>query len=349
MPPGITARGGGLICRRCYRLRHYGRNEGETTAREAAGRQIAKALIPAEAVVAVTEPGDFEGGLPPAGTLPKDKPIILVLNKMDLLPPKSVLREVLDWVRARWQTETGLTPVTVMAVSALRGIGLDKLGREMRKCSGPRRILALVGATSVGKSTLLNELLDDSRSKERTTVSRFPGTTQAANKWYLKGFNLTLFDTPGFSPGDRLLDRLCPACAALLVPERSLTSKMFQLRPEQAVLFGGYAAFNLLGAEPRTVFCYTSDRVPVHRTSTSRVEELLAARPAWLMPRACSVCGPVKGWRAEEISLNAGEDLTLAGLGWFSLRGGPAEIRAVYPEGVRLTRRPALFGPREPT
>jgi ribosome biogenesis GTPase A len=194
---------------------------------------------------------------------------------------------------------------------------------------------------------LLRRLFAQAGETAAPTVSRFPGTTQAAMRWHLERADLTIYDTPGFLPGDRLTDKLCPACAANLVPDKALSSKLYGIQPGQALIFGGWAAFALLEEEPRTFLAYAGDKVSFHRTRLEKAEELLHTRPDWLLPWACAACRLPGAWRTEEASLAEGEDLAVAGLGWISLRGGPARLRVILPDGVRFSRRPALFGRRK--
>ncbi|NLG83070.1 MAG: hypothetical protein GX493_00360, partial [Firmicutes bacterium] len=201
----------------------------------------------------------------------------------------------------------------------------------------------VVGATSVGKSTLLRRLLP---AGQGPTVARFPGTTQAPLGWELAEHGLILYDTPGLSPGDRLTDLLCPACAALLVPARRLAGKLFPLAPGGAVLFGGFASFVLEEGPECVVLLYAGEEVRLHRTKTAKAERLLAEGPPWLTPRRCGTCSRLPFAHPVLVELKSGEDLAVAGLGWISLRGGPAAIRATVPVGVIWAKRPALFGPR---
>lgn len=345
LPPDLDAADPRTVCRRCYRLRHYGRAEGRPLAGTEAERQIARAVASAGLAAVLLDLGDFEGSLPPRHLLPADKPLLLVINKMDLLPPKAKPDEVERWARERWRAaDLGPQPRAVVGVSAVRGGGLAALRGVLGRHCGPDRTAAFVGATSVGKSTLLRQFLARAGTAALPTASCFPGTTQAATRWRLG--DLTIYDTPGFVPGDRMLDRLCPDCAARLVPERGLAGRLYRLTPGQAVVFGGLSAFILRGAEPRVLLCYAAEPVPLHRTGAEKAYALLSERPGWLMPRDCARCRPDRPPRRETRALEAGEDLAVAGLGWISLRGGPGSIEAAVPEGVRVVRRPALFGPR---
>lgn len=342
LPPGVKS--GGALCRRCYRLIHYGAHEGRPPSRDQALEQVAKAIAGADVVTVIAEIADFDGGLPGAGLIPADKPAILAINKIDLLPPKARPAEVVTWAEARWR-RTVVAPAlrAALAVSAVEGTGMAALLDEMRR--GNSRRAVVIGATSVGKSTVIRRLLADGEAAP--TVSRLPGTTQAVTAWRLRRKGLVILDTPGLVPGDRLIDILCPACAAKLLPRQAMSSKLFSLRPGQAVVFGGFAAFILDGGEPRTFLCYAGDEIRLHRTTEAKALAHLEEKPAWLLPWACAACrnrAPAR--RIEAVPLEPHEDLAVAGLGWISLRGGAAVIKAVLPEGVRLIRRPAMFGMR---
>ena len=277
LPPELAETDGARFAAGAIVSRHYGRAEGRPLAPAEARRWIGKALDAADAVLVVTEIGDFEGSLPPPGLLPADKPVILVINKIDLLPPKAVTAGD-KGMGTRPLARRRAWPAGQRRGGGQRGAGdgtAEHLFPVMRKLGGPRRALAVIGATSVGKSTLLRRLLAGAGAVPSPTVSRFPGTTQAAMSWRLERDGLTIYDTPGFLPGDRLTDLLCPDCAAQLVTEHALTSKLFGLEPGQALVFGGFAAFVLQGTEPRTFLAYAGDHVVLHRTGAEKAEELL--------------------------------------------------------------------------
>lgn len=66
--------------------------------------------------------------------------------------------------------------------------------------------IAVIGVSNVGKSNLINLLLD----KKINTVSKFSGTTKKMieNKKRTKEFKLAIIDTPGLIPDGRLSDLL---------------------------------------------------------------------------------------------------------------------------------------------
>ena len=113
------------------------------------------------------------------------RPVILI-NKSDLADdPASLIREILP-------VSTG---IPVLPVSALDGGGFDRLGSFLI----PGTTIVLIGSSGVGKSTLINRLLDrpvQETSGIRTYDGKGRHTTTVRQLFVLKGGAL-MIDTPG--------------------------------------------------------------------------------------------------------------------------------------------------------
>ena len=127
---------------------------------------------------------------------------VILLNKADLRPDlEEVLGEVALVARG----------APVVALSALEGGGIDAL----RPYLAPRRTVALLGSSGVGKSTLINRLLGEERFRTAEVSDPEAGrgrhTTTTRELVVLPGGAL-LIDTPGMRElqpwtGDDGLDR----------------------------------------------------------------------------------------------------------------------------------------------
>ena len=77
---------GQLICQRCYRITHYG-EAGTFTSEPGRIRQsIIKAISLSDLLIIVADFADLAGSLPVWSELLANKPYILIINKIDLLP-----------------------------------------------------------------------------------------------------------------------------------------------------------------------------------------------------------------------------------------------------------------------
>ena len=364
-----------LLCRRCYRLRHYGSFEETEIDADLPGL-VRAAAAKADLSLLVVDFFDLEGSLAPDWPSLLSRRIILLVNKGDLLPPRTSRREVAAWAEALWAKRfPGHRLEAVKTVSAIeRGLARanPEGGVSLRSLAlPPGGKVVIAGVTNSGKSSLLRRLLaaadpekqqgkqgrrerHGSRGgqKMRTpapapvgpTVSAYPGTTQGVTTWILEKYGIELLDTPGLVPGTRMTDHLCPACAGRLLPDRRLNVKLWELPPGGAVLFGNLAACRNLSSSPRTMVFFAGDRLTLHRTSSGKAETLLAQAPDWLRA-ACPKCPGWNGRRLEQaVEIRPGQEFYISGLGWLGVKKEPAALHLSVPEKVEAGLRPALLG-----
>ncbi|XP_050357336.1 nitric oxide-associated protein 1 [Nymphalis io] len=117
-----------------------------------------------------------------------DRPIIIVANKVDLLPGdsigylKRIKESLMSEIKKTRLREANIKYVAL--ISAKTGYGVEDLISAMFKLWLYKGDVFLVGCTNVGKSSLFNVLLQSDYCKvhavdivKRATVSRWPGTT----------------------------------------------------------------------------------------------------------------------------------------------------------------------------
>lgn len=105
-----------------------------------------------------------------------NNPVLLAVNKTDLLPKVTNWNKVRNWVQKQAK-EQGLRTVDVVLCSAKQNQGFDRL-LELVGTYREDRDVYVVGGTNVGKSTLINRLIRDySDLEQELTTSRYPGTT----------------------------------------------------------------------------------------------------------------------------------------------------------------------------
>ncbi|XP_046386406.1 nitric oxide-associated protein 1 [Ischnura elegans] len=121
-------------------------------------------------------------------------PVILIGNKVDLLPPDchGYLNRVKNRMREIFKSNGHLNVKDVFLVSSSSGIGIESLITKLFSTWKNYGDIYLVGLTNVGKSSLFNALLNSDLCKALTaaeiqcaTTSPWPGTTLGVLKFPL--------------------------------------------------------------------------------------------------------------------------------------------------------------------
>jgi ribosome biogenesis GTPase A len=304
---------GGVLCARCFSLRHYGRPA--SAAAEAAmpgfdlgasvGRRLALQKFRRAVVLAVVDLADFDGSLPraalralaprvSAGRLPRDFRFVIAATKADLLPPAATAKRVEAWVRRR-AAQGGLPrPAAVHIVSAGSGgagggggacggggAGVRRLLVELREAAGQRGDVYVVGAQNAGKSSLVNALRAAAglpRSRD-VTAAPLPGTTLGVV--LVPGLlrrGAALLDTPGVPHPYQLHSLLSADEARLLVPRRRLRPRTFRLGPGQSVALGGVGRVDVIACPGATMYLtvWAADALVTHLGRTESADALRA-------------------------------------------------------------------------
>ncbi|MCK7484131.1 MAG: 50S ribosome-binding GTPase [Bacillus subtilis] len=129
-------------------------------------------------IVKVVDIFDFSGSFVPAiKRLTGNKDVILVGNKMDLLPKNVKHEKILLWLKQMLASE-GFSVLDSMLASAKYGHNMDELMELILKHKGKRNVY-IVGSTNVGKSKIVNQILRRylGHPVDVVTVSSTPGTT----------------------------------------------------------------------------------------------------------------------------------------------------------------------------
>ena len=350
VPPHVALRGGPVLCRRCFRINHYGQEtENSPVDGESALGIVLDVVERADVCLFIVDILDFEGSFAEDVLRAAAGKLVVAVNKVDLLPSKTPSDEVAAWVRARLDAKR-IKYAGVHCVSAATGFGMRVLLDAVRAAAGKNGKVGLVGATNVGKSTLLSKWLKG--EQEGPTVSRYPGTTVGVVGRTLDGLQLEVLDTPGLVTRGRMTDILCRKCAAHLVPDAAISSKLLRLGPRQGVAFDGLSAVVPVGGEEETmVLAFAAGGVPVERLNEDKLDRWIGARSTENQESICGECRQrlaKSGWEVVETHVGEMEDLAIHGLGWLSPRHRPVRVRVTVPAGAMVTTRPRLIGPKEP-
>jgi hypothetical protein len=335
-----------IICQRCFRIRHYNDASRVAVDQDEFRRMLGHIAGTRSLVVHIVDIFDFEGSL--ISGLQRyvgDNPVVLVVNKIDLLPKVSNWNRILNWVQ-RQAREQGLKIAGAVLCSARKNIGFDRVITEVAEQRRGRDVY-VVGATNVGKSTLINRMIRDySDLDTELTTSQYPGTTLDLVKIPLDDGRL-MIDTPGIVYKHRLTELVPKNALKHLMPDRPIKPAVYQLNKGQSLFFGGYARFDFIRGDRQSFTCYLSNAIPIHRTKLERADELYRQHKGeMLSPPDREELELLPGWVKYPFHIPGGSrlDVYVSGLGWVKVNGeSGAEVMVHAPKGVKVALRHSLI------
>lgn len=336
----------GTICRRCFRIKHY--NEvAEVSLSDDDFRNILHNIGNSQAlVVKIVDIFDFNGSLIPGiHRYIGNNPLLLVGNKLDLLPKQVNTRKMKHWMNVRAH-EWGLKPVDVMLISGLKGHNIYELVQKIDVLRKGRDVY-VVGTTNVGKSTIINRLLKDfgEGNDLELTTSRFPGTTLDLIEIPLDGRS-SLFDTPGVINAGQMVHFVSPQDLKRIIPTKPVNPKVYQLKEGQTLFFGALARFDFVQGTPQSFVVYMSNEVPIHRTKLEKADQLYREHAGEMLSppnKEMLQCMPALQKHSFTIAKGEKKDVVISGLGWITLQGEAAKIVVHAPKGTAVVLRPSLL------
>ncbi|MFC0395512.1 ribosome biogenesis GTPase YqeH [Paenibacillus mendelii] len=334
------------ICQRCFRIKNYNEAASVAIDHDEFLRLLGGIAATDSLVVHIVDLFDFEGSL--ISGLQRfvgNNPVLLVVNKMDLLPKGANHNRLRNWVQKQAKSQ-GLRTVDVVLCSAKKNIGFDRVIEALGEYRGNRDVY-VVGATNVGKSTLINRLIHDYSDLERElTTSRYPGTTLDAVHIPLDDGNV-IIDTPGIVYPHRMTEVVPRGVLQALLPEKEIKPLVYQLNAKQTLFIGALARFDFVEGDRQSFTLYISSGLTVHRTKLERADELYNDHKGELLsPPNKEQLEEIPAWTRHRLTIRRGTetDVFISGLGWIHVNGTTGALVDVYaPKGIRVLMRDALI------
>lgn len=333
-----------IYCRRCFRLRHYNEVADIELTDDDFLTMLNEISSKDALVVNLVDVFDLNGTMISGmQRFAGDNPLIIVGNKVDLLPNVISHGKIRQWLTEQVHS-IGLRPKQVGLVSALRSDSVKELMKMINKERKGRDVY-IVGTTNVGKSTLINQIINiATESDDLITTSYFPGTTLGIIEIPLEDGS-HLIDTPGIIQRTNLTHYLKGRELKTIIPRREVKPSVYQIEEEQTIFIDGLARFDYLEGEGKKSFVfYVSNDLQLHRTKLENADELYERQLGKLLnpPNEYSANDFPK-LREHQFTINEPKDLVVSGLGWFAIHEVPAKVSMWAPEGVDVyVRKPMI-------
>lgn len=328
-----------LLCRRCFRLQHY--NEDEKDGPEVSDDfyKILRHAHNEKAVfIYVIDLFSFETPfIREVNEYLQGAPVILVANKRDVLPKAVNDQKLLKYVRQRAEEE-GLIVTDFIVLSSKKNYNIDELKDALARIGN--RNIYVIGATSSGKSTLINAFLKNytNETTKTITTSCYPGTTMRVIEVPLND-EATMYDTPGLSIENSMISHVEKEVIKVITPNKEIKPRTYQLFDKQTLFIGGLARFDFVKG-PRTGFTvYACNDVEIHRTRLERADAVFNSlvKNQKLKPCSKNLQSP-SDFDTFEIDIDEKKkmDIGIYGYGWVTFVGNKQKIRVHVPKGVSI-------------
>jgi len=337
---------GNLVCKRCFRLKNY--NEVSDVQLGAEDfYQLIKTLSKKDAlIVKVVDIFDFSGSWieDVVDIVGNNKDIVLVANKLDLLPKSVKQNKVKQWLFKMLKAK-GIKVKDILLISAIKNQGVEEAASRIDELRNGKDVY-IVGATNVGKSTFINKLIElTTGDKNVITTSHFPGTTLGMIEIPLDRAT-SIYDTPGIILDYDIAHYLDAQSLKLVMPKKEIKARVFQLNAEQSLFFGGMARMDFVEGERQSFTLYASNLVEIHRTKMSNADQLFEKHLGTLLkPPFEDNISIFNNQVKKSFTIDSRKmDIVISGLGWITVNSDSGcKIDIHVPEEIEVFVRESII------
>lgn len=269
----------------------------------------------------------------------KGKDVILVCNKMDLMPKSLKEGKLSLWVRHQAKT-LGLKVKDIILISVHKKHHIDELIDLMDRYRKGRHVYVL-GSTNVGKSSLINQLLrsEGMLDYDLITTSLIPATTLNLIEipFFKKGI---LYDTPGLVNDDNILSLVDAKDFKQIMPKTEIRPSVYQLNPLQSLLIGGFACFNYLEGEKNNFVTYFANTLEIKRSKYERAVEIFPSKIYDMF----KINTLNLEFETHEFVLDKPSDIIISGLGFIAVKEAGAKVSVSVIKGCGVIVREPIIG-----
>ena len=279
-------------CARCFRLKNYGEFK-LTTKNNDEYIDILKSINETkDLVLYVVDLFNIEKDINMIRNY-IDNRILLVLTKRDVLP-----LSVSDDKIKEYFSKLGLSYVDIIMISANKNYNLDELFHKIKMYKSSNNVY-VVGHTNVGKSALINKIINNySDINNELTVSSMPSTT--LNKIEIKiSDDLNIIDTPGLVDKGNISCYVDATELKRIHPKKEIRPITHQVKIGQSIIIDKYARIDYLDGDRNSLTFYISNELNVDKVSTNN-EKLI-------------------DMYSKEVDVKIHEDLVINGLGFIKI------------------------------
>ena len=335
-----------LVCKRCFRLKNYNEVSDVELGAEDFYKLIKTLSKKDGLIVKVVDIFDFSGSWieDVIDIVGNNKDIVLVANKIDLLPKSVKQNKIKQWLFKMLKAK-GIKVKDILLISAIKNHGIEEAAARIDELRNGKDVY-IIGATNVGKSTFINKLIElTTGDKNVITTSHFPGTTLGMIEIPLDRAT-SIYDTPGIILDYDIAHYLDAKSLKLVMPKKEIKARVFQLNAEQSLFFGGMARVDFVKGERQSFTLYASNLVDIHRTKLSNADALFEKHLGTLLkPPFEDNISIFKNQVKKNFKIDDRKiDIVISGLGWITVNSDSGcEIDIYVPEEIEVFVRESII------
>jgi ribosome biogenesis GTPase YqeH len=332
------------ICKRCFRLMHYNELPKIVATNKEYEKVIDSVVKKKALMVFIIDIFAFKSTFHPMMIdRLKHKDVILVANKVDLLPKSTNFNHVIEWISKECQRKQ-FHVLAVGICSAKKGVYMDEFIQTIDLARRERDVY-FVGCANVGKSSVINALLKRTTSLEKDAIatSVIPGTT--LNEIRIPYFedNCAFIDTPGLINEHDVLNQLLPVSYATILPKKELKPVTYQITDGNTIFLGGLAALSFQTKGRISVTVYASNELYLHRCKTERLEPLFETQLGKLLtPPTLDEISNLK-YTVKIFQITGKKTIWFSGFGFVQI-SGTVSVKIKYLEHTEVYVTDAILG-----
>ena len=344
--------GDNVYCKRCYQIIHNGKKYDPEISDSDYYKKISVIKEQKAIIVLMIDIMDIYGGfIPNLHEYIGDNKVIIVVNKVDIMPKDVHLKKIEERIRGIAAKES-LDVLSVIMISAKKKQNIESVlnkifkikDNALKKSKSYRerrlnkiRDCYILGCASVGKSTFINAIkekyLDD--KKLITTSDQFQ-TTMDFIKVYIDEDNY-IIDTPGLINYRSFGAYLDYESMKVLTPKNYLKPRTYQLNPDQTIFMGGLARIDFIKGDKINVSFYTSNDLYIHRTKTINADNISDTQKLKLLVPPHNEKELERLSETKEVMLNiesGAYDLLISGLGFVHVVGSNIALKVQVHKNI---------------
>lgn len=346
----LVERGENVYCKRCFDIRHH--NIKYLPENNLANYYDKIKIIKEEKalVILLVDVLDICGGfIPDLHKYIGSNKVLLLINKVDVLPKKMKLLEIENFVRSIAK-KSKLNVESIMFGSVTNPSFVERVIKKITKLKYPSKNTLkykkqeerfgncyVIGHASVGKSTFMNQIGKMYLHHEKdiiTTSSQFQ-TTLDFIKWPLDQKSY-IIDTPGIINPHNFGAYLDSESVNILRPKKFIKPRTYQLNPDQTIFLGGLVRIDFSGNSKINVNFYVSNDLYLHRTKTIQADHIIETQYMKMLVPPVNVeeASKIKDIKTVKFIINKSANLFISGIGFIHIVAEDALINVKLPKMI---------------